>query len=229
MPSHCPGAAGGKCGCGQVRRLGHRAGRAGGPEESPHLIRFPIRCHLSKQRGCALQLRQLQPNASTPRHRGNDTSCLRLGPAQCLSPGSAATRAPRAPRLPCGREGGMPSLFPARPSSGRGELEVRAEAGVGETGSNAERGPEVASVMGAGPGLWRACWGRPPVPPPPSRSSALGTTPHCWRRVMQTRLGLLDSTWWSVKDVPPHPPHHAERWRVALHPLPAPHSMRHRW
>lgn len=88
-----------KCGGGsQGRRLGHRAGRAGGPEESPHLIRFPIRCHLSKQRGCAPPLRQLQPNASTPRHRGNDTSCLRLGPAQCLSPGSAATRAPRAPR-----------------------------------------------------------------------------------------------------------------------------------
>lgn len=73
-------------------------GEQGVLRKAPHLIRFPIRCHLSKQRGCAPQLRQLQPNASTPRHRGNDTSCLRLGLAQCLSPGSAATRAPRAPR-----------------------------------------------------------------------------------------------------------------------------------
>lgn len=167
MPSHCPGASGGKCGCGQVRRLGHRAGRAGGPEESPHLIRFPIRCHLSKQRGCAPPLRQLQPNASTPRHRGNDTSCLRLGPAQYLSPGSAATRAPRAPRLPCGREGGMPSLFPARPSSGRGELEVRAEAGVGETGSNAERGPKWPLSWEQAPGCGgHAGVGTPSRPPP---------------------------------------------------------------
>lgn len=119
----------------------------------------------------------------------------------------------------------MPSLFPARPSSGRGELEVRAEAGVGETGSNAERGPEVASVMGAGPGLWRACWGRPPLPPPPKQELSLGHHAPLLAScdADTTRAAGLEVAVGEGRAAPPSPP----RREVAGGPSPPPGASLH--
>lgn len=88
-----------------------------------------------------------------------------------------------------------------------------------------QRGPEVASVMGAGPGLWRACWGRPPVPPPPKQELSLGHHAPLLasRDADTTQAAGLDVVVGEGRAAPPSPP----RREVAGGPSPPPGASLH--
>lgn len=129
------------------------------------------------------------------------------------------------PPLTLRREGGMPSLFPARPSSGRGELEVRAEAGVGETGSNAERGPKWPLSWEQAPGCGGHAGVGPPLPRPPKQELSLGHHAPLLasRDADTTRAAGLDVVVGEGRAAPPSPP----RREVAGGPSPPPGASLH--
>lgn len=94
---------------------------------------------------------------------------------------------------------------------------------MGGIGNNAERGPEVTSLMGAGPPAVAGMLGA--APPVQGGAHRFASGPHCWRRRDAGTTQVQESRWWSVKDVLLQLPHHAERGQVALYSLLSPHSM----
>lgn len=81
----------------------------------------------------------------------------------------------------------------------------------------------MTSLMGAGPPAVAGMLGA--APPVQGELTVLHQGLTAGVDVMQARLRLRESRWWSVKDVLLQLPHHAGRGRVALYSLLSPHSM----